>query len=98
MFASDWVIKLLNSCSQWRSDGTFEYRPILFYYLTTKKEKEIYIKNFQHLLTISRQRPINLNPKGMTCDYELATINAVQCVFPSIYVAGFFFLIIHNHF
>ena len=30
MFASDWSIKFLSSCSQWHSDGTYKYRLLLF--------------------------------------------------------------------
>ena len=30
MFASDGSIHFLSSCSEWHSDGTFKYRPLLF--------------------------------------------------------------------
>ncbi|CAF3328587.1 unnamed protein product [Rotaria socialis] len=37
------------------------------------------------------KKGISLNAKRITCDYELATINAFRTVFPSVHVAGCFF-------
>ncbi|CAF5022869.1 unnamed protein product, partial [Rotaria magnacalcarata] len=93
MFASDWSIQYLSSCSQWHSDGTYKCRPLLFsqvyiifgfnnmiipcvYCLTTKQDEHVYSKILRNLLRIAQQKGIYFNPKRVTCDYELAAINA----------------------
>ena len=108
MFASEWSMKFLGSCSQWHSDGTFKCRPLLFaqiyilfgfdnmmipcvYCLTTKKDEQVYIKILRHLLSTGQEQGITLDPRRLTCDFELATINAFRRVFPSIHIAGCFF-------
>ncbi|CAF4355042.1 unnamed protein product [Rotaria magnacalcarata] len=108
MFASDWSIKFLSSCSQWHSDGTFKCRPLQFaqvyilfgfdnlmipcvYCLTTKKDENVYVKILQHLLTIADQKGIILNPTRITCDYELATINAFRTIVNGVQICGCFF-------
>ncbi|CAF1997537.1 unnamed protein product [Rotaria magnacalcarata] len=108
MFASDWSIKFLSSCSQWHSDGTFKCRPLQFaqvyilfgfdnlmipcvYCLTTKKDENVYVKILQHLLTIADQKGIILNPTRITCDYELAIINAFRTIVNGVQICGCFF-------
>ena len=108
MFASDWSIQFLSSCSEWHSDGTFKCRLLLFsqvyilfgfnnlmipcvYCLTTKKDENVYIKIFQHLMSIANQKEIVLNPTRITCDYELATINSFRAIFHSAHICGCFF-------
>ncbi|CAF1596186.1 unnamed protein product [Rotaria magnacalcarata] len=108
MFASDWSIQYLSSCSQWHSDGTYKCRPLLFsqvyiifgfnnmiipcvYCLTTKQDEHVYSKILRNLLRIAQQKGIYFNPKRVTCDYELAAINAFRSVFPSVHVSGCFF-------
>ncbi|CAF4332865.1 unnamed protein product [Rotaria socialis] len=108
MFASDWSIRFLSSCSQWHSDGTFKCRPLLFeqvyilfgfnnfmipcvYCLTTKKDENVYVKILQHLLTIASQKGVILNPTRITCDFELATINAFRAIFNAVHISGCFF-------
>ncbi|CAF2563274.1 unnamed protein product [Rotaria sp. Silwood2] len=108
LFASDWSLKFLSSCSQWHSDGTYKCRPLLFaqlyiifgfnnmmipcvYCLTTKQDEHVYVKILHHLLNIARQKEIILDPKRLTCDYELSAINSFKKVFPTIHVSGFFF-------
>jgi hypothetical protein len=108
MFASDWSMQFLGSCSQWHSDGTYKCRPLLFSQvyilfgfnnmmipsvccLTTKQDKYVYMKILLNLLGIAQQKGVYLNPKRLTCDYELAAINAFKQVFPSVHVSGCFF-------
>ncbi|CAF4475684.1 unnamed protein product [Rotaria sp. Silwood2] len=108
LFASDWSLKFLSSCSQWHSDGTYKCRPLLFaqlyiifgfnnmmipcvYCLTTKQDEHVYVKILHHLLNIARQKEIILDPKRLTCDYELSAINSFKKVFPTIHVSGCFF-------
>ena len=108
MFASDWTIQFLSSCSEWHSAGTFKCRPLLFsqvyilfgfnklmipcvYCLTTKKDENVYIKIFQHLMSLANQKGIVLNPTRITCDYELATINALRTIFHFVHICGCFF-------
>ncbi|CAM2724926.1 unnamed protein product [Rotaria socialis] len=113
MFASDWSIRFLGSCSQWHSDGTYKCRPLLFaqvyiifgfngmmipcvYCLTTKQDERVYMKILHNLLDIARQKGVNLNPERLTCDYELAAINAFKKFFLQ-YISLVVFFIFHNH-
>ncbi|CAF4882679.1 unnamed protein product, partial [Rotaria socialis] len=48
------------------------------YCLRTKKDEDVYVKILQHLLTIASQKGVILNPTRITCDFELATINAFR--------------------
>ena len=50
------------------------------YCLTTKIDENVYIKLFQHLMSIANQKGIVLNPTGITCDYELATTNSLRTI------------------
>ena len=108
MFASDWSIHFLSSCSKWHSDGTFKCRPLLFsqvyilfgfnnlmiscvYCLRTKKDENVYIKIFQHLMSRANQKGIVLNPTRIICDYELATINLLRAILYFAHICGYFF-------
>ncbi|CAF3119123.1 unnamed protein product [Rotaria sp. Silwood2] len=108
MFASDWSLKFLGSCSQWHSDGTYKCRPLLFsqvyiifgfnsmmipcvYCLSTKQDENIYMKILHNLLRIVQQKGIHFVPERITCDYELAAINAFRSVFPQVHISGCFF-------
>ena len=61
------------------------------YCLTTKKDEHVYIKILRHLLAARQQLGIALDPRRLTCDFELATINAFKRVFPLIHIAGCLF-------
>lgn len=108
IFASDWSIEFLGSCSQWHSDGTYKCRPLLFtqlyiifgfsnkmipcvYCLTTKQDEQVYRKILEHLISIAKLKEITLNPQRLTCDFELAVINAFSKTFPAVHIAACFF-------
>ena len=50
------------------------------YCLTTKEDENVYIKIFQHLMSIANQKGIVLNPTRITYNYELATINSLRVI------------------
>jgi hypothetical protein len=49
------------------------------------------VKILRHLLSAAQKHGVVLNPQRLTCDFELATINAFRTVFPSLHVAACFF-------
>ena len=61
------------------------------YCLTTKQDEYVYSKILQHLLRLAQEKNIGLNPQRLTCDFELASINAFSKTFPRLHIAACFF-------
>ncbi|CAF4431548.1 unnamed protein product [Rotaria sp. Silwood2] len=79
MFASDWSLKFLGMMIP------------CVYCLSTKQDENIYMKILHNLLRIVQQKGIHFVPERITCDYELAAINAFRSVFPQVHISGCFF-------
>ena len=62
-----------------------------FYCLTSKKNRVTYDKIFRHIVSLGDSRGIRFNPKRLTCDFELAAIQAFAAVFPLARTHGCFF-------
>jgi len=63
------------------------YIPIL-YILMTNKSQKMYRNALEWVFKLSGRR---INPKTVTCDFELALINAVQSIFPYTKINGCLF-------
>jgi len=63
------------------------YIPIL-YILTTNKSKKMYRNALEWIFKLSGRR---INPQTVTCDFELALINAIQGIFPFSKINGCLF-------
>ena len=61
------------------------------YCLTTKQDEHVYTKILEHLRCIAEQKGIDLHPARLTCDFELAAINAFRNMFPSLHISRCFF-------
>ena len=69
-------------------DDTLQiYIPIL-YILMTNKSKKMYRNALEWVFKLSQRR---VNPKTITCDFELALINAIQGIFPYAKINGCLF-------
>lgn len=63
----------------------------LVYCITTKKCQATYREIFTHLKQHSTALGFHLTPQRITCDFELATINAIKEVFPETSIGGCLF-------
>ena len=52
------------------------------YCLTTKKDEQVYTKIFVHVISLARKLDLNLQPRRLTIDFEVATMNSFCCLFP----------------
>lgn len=63
----------------------------LIYCLTTRKSEETYVAILQHLKDQATRFGMNLAPRKIICDFERATMNAIQEIFPEALVIGCLF-------
>lgn len=61
------------------------------YCLTTRKTQDTYTTILQHLFGHASEIGFSLNPPRVSCDFELAAINAVEHVFPNASIGGCLF-------
>ena len=102
IYATQRNLQILSTARHWLMDGTFKIVPELFsqlytihalcgsqsipciYGLLPNKRQVMYMSFLQKL----KEADATLNPDTVTTDYEVATINALQDVFPDTYVHG----------
>lgn len=63
----------------------------LVYCLTTRKSQDVYTTILTHLQAAATELGFVFEPVSVTCDFERATINAIQEVFPETNVTGCLF-------
>ena len=61
------------------------------YCLTTKKDEQVYTKIFGHVISLARKLDLNLQPRRLTIDFEIATMNSFCCLFRIASVIGCLF-------
>ena len=61
------------------------------YCLTTKKDEQVYTKIFGHVISLARKFDLNLQPRRLTIDFEIATMNSFCRLFPTASVTGCLF-------
>ena len=61
------------------------------YCLTSWKDRLLNDKIFQHIVPLGMTRGIQFNPKSLTCDFELAAIQAFTALFPTATTHACFF-------
>ena len=66
------------------------------YALLPGKTQEIYASMLELLISVAETKGIELNPKFIIVDFELASINALQHTFPNAKVTGCFFHLCQN--
>lgn len=63
----------------------------LVYCLSTRKNQATYEMIFRRLKDHATELSLNLEPTRVTCDFELAAINAIKIVLPNTQVGGCLF-------
>lgn len=104
IFTTEKNLSLLTEYRNWLCDGTFDSAPSLFkqlfslhalkknktlplvYALFTNKQEATYQKFFDFIKNLTKTGPITIS-----CDFELAIINAIETVFPEANILGCFF-------
>ena len=61
------------------------------YCLTTKKDEQVYTKIFEHVISLAQKLDLNLQPRQLTIDFEIATMNSSCRLFPTASVTGCLF-------
>ncbi|CAM2715360.1 unnamed protein product [Rotaria socialis] len=61
------------------------------YCLTTKKDEQVYTKIFGHVISLARKLNLNLQPRRLTIDFEIATMNSFCRLFSTATVTGCLF-------
>ena len=61
------------------------------YCLTTKKDKQVYTKIFGHVISLARKLDLNLQPRRLTINFEILTVNSFCRLFPTTSVTGCLF-------
>ena len=102
IYATQRNLQILSTARHWLMDGIFEIVPELFFQLYTihafcglqsipsvygllpNKRQVTYMSFLQKL----KEADATLNPDTVTTDYEVATINALQEVFPDTHEHG----------
>jgi len=68
-----------------------DYMIPCIYCLTTKRDEVLYKKIFTHLITLCANINLTFSPKRFTSDFEIATIQACQYLFPNVKISACFF-------
>lgn len=110
IFGRQQGLAILQESSHWFMDGTFKIAPLLFqqiyiimaekydgvhpvlYSLLPNKRRETYYKLFRMV----KQLASDANPESVSCDFELAAIQAIKDVFTSVHIHGCFFHLSQN--
>lgn len=104
------VHEILRDSEHWFVDGTFSTAPQLFYQIYVIMAKKfgavhpvIYAllpnkqtNTYMRMIALLKEVEPNLNPRKISCDYELAAINAFQEAFPACEILGCFFHLVKN--
>ena len=61
------------------------------YCLTTKKDQQVYTKIFGHVISLSQKPDLNLQPRRLTIEFEIATMNSFCRLFLTASVTGCLF-------
>ncbi|CAF1116793.1 unnamed protein product [Brachionus calyciflorus] len=104
IFTTEKNLSLLTEYSNWLCDGTFDASPLIFeqlftlhalkknktlplvYALFTNKQETTYQKFFEFIKSL-----VKIEPLTVSCDFELAIINAIETVFSETDILGCFF-------